>query len=150
QNKHQADLYDNNMREIDLAGNITLETNAHRINEQLALLKGPNGMPRRPIIQFDHEARRLSDDNIAVKASSEMLVKNASQCGTNNKGKPKTCDVIGAQLLILNPNLQIIWAWDAFDFLDISRRANLNEVCYQGDSPGCTIFFLAPQANDWL
>jgi hypothetical protein len=150
QNKHQADLYDNNMQEIDLAGNITLETNAHRINEQLAQMKGPNGMPRRPIIQFDHEARRMSDGNIAVKASSEMLVTNASQCGTNSKGKPKTCDVIGAQLLILNPNLQIIWAWDAFDFLDISRRANLNEVCYQGDSPGCSIFFLAPQANDWL
>jgi hypothetical protein len=149
-NDHQPNLYDNNIQEIDLAGNVTLETNAHRVNEQLALLKGPNGMPRRPINQFDHEVRRLPDGNIAAKASSEMLVTNAGQCGTNNKGRPKTCDVIGAQLLILNPNLQIIWAWDAFDFLDISRRANLNEVCYQGDSPGCSIFFLAPQANDWL
>ena len=149
-NDHNPNLYDNNIQEIDLAGNVTLETNAHRINEQLAQMKGPNGMPRRPINQFDHEVRRLSDGNIAVKASSEMLVTNAGQCGTNSKGKPKTCDVIGAQLLILNPNLQIIWAWDAFDFLDISRRANLNEVCYQGDSPGCSIFFLAPQANDWL
>jgi arylsulfate sulfotransferase len=149
-NDHNPNLYDNNIQEIDLAGNVTLETNAHRIDEQLALLKGPNGMPRRPINQFDHEVRRLSDGNIAVKASSEMLVTNAGQCGTNSKGKPETCDVIGAQLLILNPNLQIVWAWDAFDFLDISRRANLNEVCYQGDSPGCSIFFLAPQANDWL
>ena len=147
---HNPSLYDNILQEVDLAGNITLETNAQRINEQLALLKGPNGMPRRPINQFDHEARRLSDGTIAVKASSEMLVTNAGQCGTNRKGEAKTCDVIGAQLLILDSNLQILWAWDAFDFLDISRRANLDEVCHQGGSPGCTIFFLASQANDWL
>ena len=90
------------------------------------------GMPRRPVNQFDHEIRRLPNGNIAVKASSEMLVTNAAQCGTTN-GNPNTCDVIGAQLLILNPNLQIVWAWDAFDFLDINRPANLGEVCHQGD-----------------
>ena len=49
-------------------GNITLQTNAHRINEQLALLTGPNGKPRRPITQFDHEALRLPNGNIVVKA----------------------------------------------------------------------------------
>ena len=141
-------LFGNILREVDLAGNITLETNAERINEQLAQMIGPNGQPRRPINQFDHEARRLSDGNIAVKASSEMLVTNAAQCGKTN-GQPKTCDILGAQLLILNPNLQIIWAWDAFDFLHINRPANLGEVCDIGN-PGCPIFFLAPKANDWL
>ena len=148
-NDHNPNLYDNNIQEIDLAGNVTLETNAHRINEQLAQMKGPNGMPRRPINQFDHEVRRLSDGNIAVIASSEMLLTNAAQCGINRKGNPKTCDVLGAQLLILNSNLQITWAWDAFDFLNINRPANLGEVCYQGDA-GCPIFFLAPKANAWL
>jgi arylsulfate sulfotransferase len=147
---HNPNLYLNTLQEIDLAGNVTLQTNTQRINEQLAQMTDPfTGMPRRPVTQFDHEARRLSTGNIAVKASSEMLVTNAAQCGTDSHGNPKTCDVIGAQVLILNPNLQIIWAWDAFDFLDINRPANLHEVCHQGD-PGCPIFFLAPTANDWL
>ena len=144
----QNSLYCSTVQEIDLAGNVTLATNAQRINEQLALLTGPNGQPRRSITQFDHEARRFSNGRIVVKAASEMLVTNAGQCGTTN-GVPNTCDVIGAQVLVLNRNLQIVWAWDAFDFLDISRRASLNEVCKQ-TSPGCPAFFLAATANDWL
>jgi len=148
-NSHNPNLYYNTLLEVDLAGNITLWTNVHRINEQLAQMIGPNGQPRRPVNQFDHEGRRLADGNIAVKASSEMMVTNAAQCGTDSNGDPNTCDVIGAQLLILNPNLQIIWAWDAFDFLDINRPANLGETCVQGDG-SCPIFFLAPTANDWL
>ena len=113
------------------------------------MMTGPNGLPRRPVNQIDHEIRRLSNGNIALKASSEMLVTNAGQCGTDGNGSPNTCDVIGAQILILNPNLQIIWAWDAFDFLDISRPANLGEVCLQSATT-CPVFFLAPTANDWL
>jgi arylsulfate sulfotransferase len=140
--------YNEIVREIDLAGNITLETNTQRINDQLALMTGPNGQPRRPITGFDHEARRLSSGDIVVKAASEMLVTNAGQCGTTS-GVANTCDVIGTQVLVLNPSLQIVWAWDAFDFLDISRRASLNEVCTQTDA-GCPSFFLAATANDWL
>jgi hypothetical protein len=147
-NSPKTNLYFATLREIDLAGNITLETNAQRINEQLALLTGPNGQPRRPITQFDHEAFRLPNGKIVVKAASEMLVTNAGQCGTTG-GKPNTCDVIGTQVLVLNQNLQIVWAWDAFDFLDISRQASLNEICKQ-TSPGCPAFFLASTANDWL
>lgn len=147
-NSPKSSLYLATLREIDLAGNITLETNAQRINEQLALLTGPNGQPRRPITQFDHEAFRLPNGKIVVKAASETMVTNAGQCGTTN-GMANTCDVIGTQVLVLNPNLQIVWAWDAFDFLDISRQANLNEICQQ-TSPGCPAFFLASTANDWL
>jgi arylsulfate sulfotransferase len=148
-NSHQTNLYNNVLQEIDLAGNITLQTNVHRINEQLAAMTDPvTGKPRRQVNQFDHEIRRLSNGNIAVKASEEMLVSAAqypAQCGTTTG----TCDVIGAQVLILNPNLQVIWAWDAFDFLDINRPASLGEICHQGNA-GCPVIFLAPQANDWL
>jgi arylsulfate sulfotransferase len=148
-NSHSTNLYNNTLAEIDLAGNITIETNAQRINEQLAQMTDPiTGQPRRPINQFDHEARRLPNGNIVVKAVNELVV-NASQypvqCGTNTG----TCDVIGAQLLVLNPNLQLIWAWDAFDFLDINRVAPLGETCTH-TTAGCPVFFLAATANDWL
>ena len=145
---HQTNLYNNVLQEIDLAGNITLQTNVHRINDQLSQMTGPNGLARRPVNQFDHEVRRLPNGNIAVKASDEKLVTSATQCGTTN-GNPNTCDVLGAQLLILNPNLQIVWAWDSFDFLDVNRPSSLGEVCQQGHS-GCPVIFLAPKANDWL
>ena len=142
-------LYNNNFQEIDLAGNITLQTNANRINEQLAQMTGPNGLARRPITQFDHEVRRLANGNIAVKASSELVVTNAAQCGTS-QGQPKTCDVLGEQVLILNPDLQVIWAWDAFDFLDLNRPAVTGDVCKPGQS-GCPVFFHGtPNATDWL
>jgi arylsulfate sulfotransferase len=144
-----TNLYLNTLQEIDLAGNIRLQTNAKRINEQLALMTDPvTGQPRRPITQFDHEARRLSNGNIVVKASSEALVTNAAECGTTS-GNPNTCDVLGMQVLVLNPNLQVIWAWDAFDFLDLNRVATLGEVCRHGQS-GCPVFFLAATAQDWL
>ncbi len=150
-NSHSTNLYNNVVEEIDLAGNITLQTNANRINEQLALMTGPNGLPRRPITQFDHEIRRLSNGDIVVKASSEMVVyNNAKQCGSQSyMGMANSCDVLGMQVLVLDPNLQIIWAWDAFDFLNISRRANLHEKCVQGQG-GCPVFFLDTIANDWV
>ncbi len=148
-NSPKTNPYNVVIREIDLAGNITLETNANRINAQLAAMTDPvTGQPRRSVTAFDHEARRLPNGDFAMKAVSEMLVTSAGQCGTTS-GNPNTCDVIGAQILILNPNLQIVWAWDAFDFLDINRPAPLGEVCHQTDA-GCPLFTLASTANDWL
>jgi hypothetical protein len=50
--------------------------------------------------------------------------------------------------LILDSNLQVIWAWDAFEHLDTSRLAVLGETCPSG--AGCAPYYLAPTANDWL
>ncbi len=104
-----TNLYNNVLQEIDLAGNVTLESNVHRVNEQLAAMTDPiTGNPRRQVNQFDHEIRRLSNGNIVVKASSEMVVSAAqypAQCGTTTG----TCDVIGAQVLILNLQT-VVWA----------------------------------------
>jgi arylsulfate sulfotransferase len=134
----QTDPHYQLLREIDLAGNITLETNVNRINEQLTALG------RRTINAFHHEARRLSTGDIAVLGSDEMLVTNAQGGSPQNP-----VDILGAQVLILNSNLQLKWAWDAFDFLDLQRAAVLGEICTQGGE-GCPVFFLAPIANDWL
>jgi arylsulfate sulfotransferase len=131
--------YQQILREIDLAGNTVLETNVARINEQLLALG------RRPINQFHHEARRLPNGYIAVLGSDEMLVYDA-QGGTQQD----PVDVLGAQVIVLDQNLQLRWAWDAYDFLDITRVANLNEQCTAGVGTGCPVFFLLPTANDWL
>ena len=130
--------YQQLLREIDLAGNTVLETNVARINEQLVALG------RRTINAFHHEARRLPNGYIAVLGSDEKLVTNAQGGTVQNP-----VDVLGAQVIVLDQNLQLKWAWDAFDFLDIQRTAPLGEVCSAGHT-GCPVFRLATQANDWL
>lgn len=126
------------LRETDLVGNPIIETNVARINEQLQALG------RRQILQFHHEARRFPNGDIVVLGASELLVYDA-QGGTPDD----PVDVLGDQVIVLDKNLQLKWAWDAYDFLDLNRYANLHEVC-QKNEKGCTLFFLANQANDWL
>jgi len=139
------------VREVDLAGNTVVETNAEIVSEQLV------AMGRRPINGFHHEARRLPNGNLLLMSANEELVTNANQCGSTG-GVPNTCDVIGDEVIVLDSNLQLQWAWDALDatYTDstgvhnlIDRAAVLNEVCIQGQG-GCPPFFLASSANDWL
>ena len=123
------------LREFDLAGNTILETNAARVSEQLRL----RGM--QPVNAFHHDARLLADGKILTLAASERVL-------TDVQG-PGAVDVIGDTILVLDTNLQVVWAWDAFDHLDPRRMAVLNETCTRGGG-GCAPFYAAPQANDWL
>jgi arylsulfate sulfotransferase len=122
-------------REFDLAGTTIRETNAARVNEQLA------AMGVRQIDAFHHEARALPGGNVLVLADAEQMMTNVQGSGQ--------VDVIGDVILILDQNLQVTWAWDAFSHLDWTRMATLGEVC-TAQAAGCPPFYLAPQANDWL
>lgn len=134
-----SDPHGDVVREIDLAGNIVKETNCSRITEQL----GAFGIAH-PTNSFHHEARLLPNGNYAVLGSDEML------STTAQGGTPQNpVDILGAQVLILNPDFQLVWAWDAFNFLDINRPAVLGEICTPGKT-GCPELHLASQANDWL
>jgi arylsulfate sulfotransferase len=121
------------VRKIDLTGMTLLETNAARVNEQLAYLG------KRQITGFHHEARTLPDGNIVVMGDVEQLL-------TNVQG-PGTVDVIGDMVIVLDPNLNVLWTWDTFDFLDVSRQAVLGETCVS--EGGCPPYMLAPDPNDW-
>jgi hypothetical protein len=122
------------LREFDLAGTVLRETNAARINEQLAAI-GMN-----PIISFHHEVRRMPDGGILALAATERIL-------TDVQG-PGPVDVIGDMILVLDPNLQVVWAWDTFDYLDTTRLATQREVC-TASAGGCPPIRLAPEANDW-
>ena len=123
------------LREFDLAGNTTMETNAARINEQLA------AMGRRQITGFHHEARRLPDGRIMALASSEQVLINVQG--------PGAVDVIGDLILVLDRDMQVVWVWDSFDNLSLRRFATLGDTCTQSGG-GCPPFTLMAQANDWL
>ncbi len=119
---------------FDLAGTILAETNAARVNEQLA------AMGRNAIDAFHHEVRLLPNGGYLVLADTEKIL-------TNVQG-PGPVDVIGDEILVLSPNLDVLWAWDSFDHLDTSRMAVLGETCPSG--AGCAPYHLAATANDWL
>jgi hypothetical protein len=118
---------------FDLAGRTVQQTNAAAVNMQLA------SMGKRQIGVFHHEARRLPDGNIATLASVEQIL-------TNVQG-PGPIDVIGDMIIILDPNFNVLWTWDAFDHLDVTRTAILGETCSTGGA--CSSHFLAPDGNDW-
>lgn len=129
-----ADAAHEFFRKFDLAGTTLLETNAARVSEQLV------AVGRRPINAFHHEARAIPGGRYLVLADNEQIL-------TDVQG-PGAVDVIGDEILVLDSNLQVVWAWDAFDFLDTSRMAVLGEACPSG--AGCAPYHLAPTANDWL
>jgi len=121
------------IRKFDLVGMTVLETNAARVNEQLAALG------RRQISGFHHEARTLPDGSIVALADVEQIL-------TDVQG-PGPVDVIGDMIVVLDRDLNVIWTWDAFDHLDVKRAAVLGEKCV-GIS-ACAPFYLAKTANDW-
>jgi hypothetical protein len=123
------------LREFDLAGTVLRETNAARVNEQLAVM----GM--HPITAFHHEARGLPDGGILALAATERVL-------TDVQG-PGAVDVLADIILVLDRDLQVSWAWDVFDHLDPHRLATGNETCGSGVGGGCPPIHLAAQANDW-
>ncbi len=120
------------VREYDLTGRTVLETNAARIGEQLV------AMGKRPIGAFHHEARRLKDGNIAVLGTVEQILTDVQGAGP--------VDILGDMIVVMDHNLQVVWAWDTFDHLDPARPPTLNDRCPFG---GCPPLFLATAAHDW-
>ena len=95
-------------------------------------------MFKNPVTTFHHEVRRLPNGNFLVLAMTERM--SAAQ-------GPLT-DIVGDTILVLDSNLQLLWAWDSFDHLDVSRAAVLGETCNVG--PGQCVLLNASTANDWL
>jgi arylsulfate sulfotransferase len=120
------------LRKVDLVGTTVLQTNAARINEQLTALG------KRSIDAFHHEARELPDGRIVVLGGVEQIL-------TNVQGAAPV-DVLGDMIIVLSPDLQVLWTWDTFDHLDPTRLATLDDQCVAG---GCPPLFLSTTANDW-
>jgi hypothetical protein len=129
-----ADASQQVIRKLDLVGTTILETNAARVSEQLAALG------RRPISGFHHEVRTLPDGKIVALADVEQIL-------TDVQG-PGPVDVVGDMIVVLDSDLNVVWAWDTFDHLDVKRAALLGEKC-AGISSACAPFYLATVANDW-
>jgi arylsulfate sulfotransferase len=118
--------------EFDLLGHRIKETNAARINEQLA------AMGKRPIGAFHHDARVLPDGKILVLAALEQTLTDVQGDGPVR--------IIGDMIVVMDEDLKVVWTWDAFDWLDPKRAAVLDERCGGGS---CPAFARGPAVRDW-
>jgi len=118
----------NVMREIDLGGNPLRETNIDAVNAQL------KARGQEIIYGFHHEFLRLPNRNIVTLGWTQRTI---SVVGTPTR-------YAGDMLMVLDPDLQVVWTWDAFDHLDVNRAPILGEVC--GGVGPCPL----TGAVDWL
>ena len=133
-------MFNLTLSEFDLAGNETLETNVGILNEQLTA----KGYP--VMSSFNaHETRRLANGNILLLGARDVA---STQYQGGTQQHP--VDILGDMILILDHNLQLVWAWDSFAYQDLSRAATLGETCAHGVE-GCPLFSdQFTTANDWL
>lgn len=119
---------DNVLRVVDLVGNPLQETNIEALNTQLV------AQGNEIIYGFGHEALPLPNGEVAVLGFTERTI-NATP-------------MVGDMLIVLNPLLQVVWTWDAFDHLDTSRGPTLNDTCV-GFPPFVCPVPGYPQVVDW-
>ncbi len=117
----------NVLREIDLAGNPLRETNIDAVNAQL------RARGQEIIYGFHHEFLRLPNGDIATLGWTQRTI--------DVGGTPTR--YAGDMLMVLDKDLQVIWTWDAFDHLDVTRGPVLGELCTGAPCP-------LPGAVDWL
>ncbi|HLY19762.1 MAG TPA: aryl-sulfate sulfotransferase, partial [Bryobacteraceae bacterium] len=134
-----SDFTDYTVDELSLGGKAVHSYTEATANTQLA------AMGQQSIIDFNHEAMRLPNGNTAIIAHNERLYTNVQGSGT--------VDVMGDEILVLDTNWNLVWSWNAFDWLPVSRAAILGEKCKpcaQTATGGCCPITLASVANDWL
>jgi hypothetical protein len=127
------------LSEYDLVGNLVMRTKYNILNEQLAA----KGYPQMTGLNI-HETRVLPNGNILILGGRDQT-STVYQGGTPDH----PVDIVGDMILVLDHNMQLLWAWDSFSHQDLSRVATLNDKCQQG-AGGCVPF--NPNfsvANDW-
>jgi hypothetical protein len=130
---------DYEVNEINPAGKIVHSYAQATANSQLAAAS------QQSIIDFNHEAMRLPNGYTAIIAHNERLETNEQGSGT--------VDVMGDEVLVIDTNWNLVWSWNAFDWLPVNRAAPLGETCHPCSSTQtgtCCPITLAAQANDWL
>ncbi len=129
------------VQEVDMAGDLVRQTNVNAVNVELTAM-GVNN-----VTYFTHDAVRLPNGDTAVLALDQKVI--------DVNGTPTT--YVGDEVLVLDKNFQVTWAWDAFDWLSTSRLPTLGEG--PGDwlhansvnwSPEDGDLIVSLRAQDWV
>ncbi len=100
----------NEIREIDLAGNTIKSLNITTLNTSLAAAG------------FNINALVFHHDVIALPNGHWVFLVAITQDFTNLTGFPGTTTVLGDVIVDVDANLNPVWIWNSFDYLDINRH----------------------------
>ena len=100
------------LREVDLAGNTVQELNVNVLAQRMQQA-GFNFQ----ITGYHHDLLPLANGHLIVLGSFYKDF-------TDLPGHPGTTAVLGDGIVDLDPNWQPVWAWSAFDHLDVNRHLN--------------------------
>ena len=134
---------DNLVQEIDLAGNTIWQLTNAQLQDQLTAAGY-----HITIAQMSHDALELPNGHVVVLLSD---LKDISSLA----GQTGTTTVEGAALVDLDTDHHPVWAWDAFDHLDVNRHPYFklpdwihgNAVSY---SPDDGDLILSSRAQSWV
>ena len=80
-----------------------------------------------------------------MKHARTLIIRKLSHRRVSRFGRlaaPAFCQIV------FDSQLNVIWTWDTFDHLDVTRKAVMGEVCVKGNG-ACPPYYLLPDANDW-
>jgi arylsulfate sulfotransferase len=98
------------LREVDLAGNTIRDVSVAQVNQSLQT----NGYPF-VVIDFSHD--------VLIQPNGHWItIGQVSKDFTDLPGYPGTTSVLGDVVVDIDPNGNIVWAWSAFDYLDVNRH----------------------------
>jgi arylsulfate sulfotransferase len=100
------------LREVDLAGNVIREMDV----TALATAMQAAG--------FDFSPTLIHHDLLPLDNGHLLLLTQFPKSFTNLTGYPGTTNVLGDGIVDLDPNWNPVWAWNAFDYLDVNRHLN--------------------------
>jgi len=155
------------LRQLDLTGNVLKETNLGVLSQKLAAMGDSNlqscGSVPFPaavgsacLVQLNHDCILLPNGNWAFLVSIEKI----APPGTQGDKSGLNFDVVGDAIVVLDPDLNPVWYWDAFQHdsggtqLDINRAPTDGDTCSLG-AGGCPPMVLikspgvSPIGSDW-
>jgi arylsulfate sulfotransferase len=131
------------LREIDLAGNTIREMDMDSLDQKMQARGGFDFVP----MGYHHDFLPLANGHLIV------LV-NFYQNFTDLRDSPGTTAVLGDGLVDLDPDWNPVWAWSAFDHLDVNRHlqglpdwTHANAVIY---SPSDGNLLLSMRHQSWI
>ena len=110
QNGHFILNISSDLREIDLAGNTIRDISTTQLNQSLQA----NG--------YSFSVDYFSHDVLTLPNGHWIGLAQITKDFTDLPGYPGTTGVIGDALIDIDPNGNVVWAWSAFDYLNVNRH----------------------------
>ncbi|HTV53416.1 MAG TPA: aryl-sulfate sulfotransferase [Terriglobia bacterium] len=132
----------NVLQEVDLSGNIIAQLTLNQLNNKLANAG------------FKLVATEMHHDILPLPNGHTIVLVNSYKSFSNLTGYPGTVNVLGDDLVDLDPNWNPVWVWSTFDHLNVNRHpmnfpdwTHANAVLY---SPDDGDLILSMRDQNWI